>query len=70
MPEWLAKLPSDAYINAKEMMVLFGYSPKTRVAQMLKRGSLPPYTARSGLNPAKQTMQWRVGDIRRYIREQ
>ena len=29
-PDWLKKLPGDAYINSREIVKLFGYSEKTR----------------------------------------
>lgn len=43
-PDWLKKLPGNAYLNSQEMIKLFGYSDKTSASHLAKRGSIPPPT--------------------------
>lgn len=66
IPNWLAKLPANGYINAKEAVSLTGYSPKTTAQTLIKYGHLPPATTRSG---ATRSLQWEVRYIRRWLRE-
>ena len=67
IPDWLAKLPANGYINAKEVVSLFPqFSPRTTVQTLIKYGHVPPANARSGAN---RKLQWEVRYIRRWLRE-
>ena len=66
IPDWLAKLPANGYINAKEVVSLFPqFSPRTTVQTLIKHGHVPPANARSGAN---RKLQWEVRYIRRWLR--
>ena len=69
IPEWLARLPANGYINAKEVKSLFPqFSPNTTVQTLIKYGHVPPPSARSGIVSRNKTMQWEVRYIRRWLR--
>lgn len=66
IPDWLAKLPADGYINAKEAVSLLPqFSAKTTAHTLIKYGHLPPPNARSGIISRNRTLQY----IRRWLRE-
>jgi len=44
-PDWLKKLPGNAYINSVEMVELFGYSKKTSASHLAKSGAIPKPTS-------------------------
>lgn len=69
IPDWLAKLPANGYINSKEIVALMGYSPNTTAHTLIKHGSIPPPSARSGIISRNKTLQWEVRYIRRWLRE-
>lgn len=41
IPEWLKRLPDDAYLNANEVKKLFGFSEKTTLHSLRKRKRIP-----------------------------
>ena len=70
IPDWLAKLPANGYINSKEILSLFTqFSPNTSVQTLIKYGHVPPPNARSGILSRNRTLQWEVRYIRRWLRE-
>jgi len=70
IPEWLARLPANGYINAKEVKSLFPqFSPNTTVQTLIKYGHVPPPSTRSGIVSRNKTMQWEVRYIRRWLHE-
>ena len=70
IPDWLAKLPANGYINSKEVVSLFPqFSPRTTVQTLIKYGHIPPANARSGIISRNRTLQWEVRYIRRWLRE-
>jgi len=67
-PDWLKKLPGDAYINSQEIVKLFGYSEKTSASHLAKTGSIPKPT-RKCESSFHQNLMWRVSDIRNFIKQ-
>ena len=66
LPEWFIKLPNDACLNADEIRKLFGYSQKSKVSELIRRGSLPePDELKPGFTNYRYL--WRVGRVKRLI---
>lgn len=68
IPDWLARLPANGYINSKEIVALMGYSPKTTAHTLIKHGSIPPPN-RVCEKSAHRNLLWEVRYIRRWLRE-
>jgi len=68
-PEWLKKLPGNAYLNSREMAKLFGYSEKTSASHMAKKGLIPSPT-RKCERSFHQNLMWMVSEVREYIKQQ
>ncbi len=66
IPDWLARLPDDAYLNAKDMVRLYGCSPNTSANTLMKHGSIPDPSHRFGKNGK---YHWNVKYIKRWLRE-
>ncbi len=67
-PDWFKRLPGDAYINAKEVVKMFGYSDKTTASQLARIGSIPKPDRVCQLSSHKNLM-WQVSSIRKYLNE-
>lgn len=67
-PDWLKKLPGDAYINSQEIVKLFGYSEKTSASHLAKTGSIPKPT-RKCESSFHQNLMWKVSEVRNFIKQ-
>ena len=66
LPEWFVKLPNDAYINSDEIRVIYRYSLKTKITQLLRNKKLPdPDELKPGFTNHRYL--WRVGRVKRLI---
>lgn len=75
LPPWFNRLPDNAYIDAKELRELFGYSPNTTLAKLVQSGILPePDCRHNGFSRptycSKNRLKWNVGNLRAFIKEQ
>lgn len=69
IPDWLLKLPADGYINAKELRTLIPqFSATTTLKVLLKYGHIPQPNGRTGIWGCNKSCQWKVKDIRRWLR--
>ena len=67
-PEWFKNLPPNACLNADEIRKLFGYSQKSKVSELIRRGSLPePDELKPGFTNHRYL--WRVGRIKQLIKQ-
>ena len=66
LPEWFVKLPNDAYINSDEIRVIYRYSLKTKITQLLRNKKLPePDELKPGFTNHRYL--WRVGRVKELI---
>lgn len=68
IPDCLARLPANGYINSKEIVALMGYSPKTTAHTLIKHGSIPP-PSRICTKSEHKNLMLEVRYIRRWLRE-
>ena len=67
IPDWLARLPDNGYINAVEIHSLVPHlSPQMTIKILIKYGHIPEPSHRFGKNGK---CHWKVKDIRRWLRE-
>lgn len=67
LPEWFVCLPDDAWIDSEEILMVFGYSPKSHVSELIKRGSLPKVDEVRRVSAGFKN-KWRVFTIRNFIK--
>jgi len=70
-PDWLASLPDDAMLNAKEVHKLFGViHSHNNVTQSIARGHIPPSTKmmHGHTHRRRTTHRWSVKDLKKYIK--
>ena len=68
VPAWFKNLPSNACLNADEIRKLFGYSQKSKVSELIKRGSLPePDELKPGFTNHRYLR--RVGRVKQLIKQ-
>jgi hypothetical protein len=76
LPAWMAHLPDDACLTAKEIMQIFGFAHQTYIHKCVREGWLPPPCMRrvsminheSGGGAHAGKNYWKVGDIRAEIK--
>lgn len=66
-PDWIKRLPGNAYLNSQEMIKLFGYSEKTSASHLANSGSLPKPT-RKCERSFHQNLMWKVSEVREFIK--
>lgn len=68
IPDWFKYLPNDSLLTYKEMVIIFGYSEKTNLQQLLKTNSLPPPTpAPDARKNGVKIHVWRVDTVKKFL---
>ncbi len=67
-PDWLKKLPGNAYLNSQEIVRLFGYSEKTKPGQLVNAGSIPK-PSRICEKSFHKNLMWQVSEVREFIKQ-
>jgi len=70
IPDWLKRLPNDAYLNTDEVKRAFGYSEKSSISHFKKYGSIPePDIYGKRFSECRhQKPFWNVGRIKKILR--
>ena len=68
IPDWLARLPDNAYIGTKDIADLCKCSTVT-VNRRIKSGDILAPTATIWGFSKNKSFKWQVKDIRRWLRE-
>lgn len=70
IPNWLKRLPDDAYLNSDEIKQVFGFSQKTPIFNLQRNGSVPEPDWRSKRMAFRTQSKplWNVGRIKKILR--
>lgn len=67
-PEWFQKLPDNAQLRSREVLLLFGYSEKTSVSQLLRNKSIPKPTHNCSGFSRNKNFGWEVKYLKEFIK--
>ena len=71
LPAWTRKLPDNAFLNSKEVAVIFGYTDRCNITQRVKDGLVPaPDQQTSAKTIFKcNRLGWSMGGLRKMEKE-
>ena len=69
-PDYIKTLPGNAYLNARELLKVFGYSPGSLISirAIIQQGRVPEPSCEHRLDKRACKPYWRVSEVRAFIK--